>query len=292
MPKNLAQLKQFPNAQYQKENLAKFLQPKKKSRQEAKRRASKENATDQATVELNKEYFKSFLTDTGNILASPVRWDAKDWVTATFVVGVTGVVMIADETIRDKAQSSRSSFSDDLAQVGEALGNQGYASLSLGALYLAGHALKNDKAKRAALLSFESFIISGAFTQALKHMTSRERPTNKNESTNWEGPNSDGGVSFSSGHTATAFSIATVIANEYDNQPLVPPLAYSLAFLTGWSRINDNKHWASDVIFGAAIGYLTSKAILKYHKGSNPNRLAIMPMMGEDRNGVMVYHRF
>jgi len=265
---------------------------KKKAKQEAKRRTSKEKATDQATVELNKEYFKSFLTDTGNILASPVRWDAKDWVTATFVIGVTGGLMFADEDIRDKAQSSRSSFSDDLAEVGEALGNGGYASLSLGALYLAGHALKNDKAKRAALLSFESFIISGALTQALKHMTGRERPNNRNESTNWEGPNFDGGVSFSSGHTATAFSIATIIANEYDNQPLVPPLAYSLAFLAGWSRINDNKHWASDVIFGAAMGYFTSKAILKYHKGSSPNRLAIMPMMGEDRNGVMVYYRF
>ncbi len=106
------------------------------------------------------------------------------------------------------------------------------------------------------------------------------------------GPNFDGGVSFSSGHTATAFSIATIIANEYGNQPLVPPLSYSLAFLAGWSRMNDNKHWASDVIFGAAIGYFTAKAILKYHKGRNPNRLVIMPMMGKDRRGATAYYQF
>ena len=250
------------------------------------------NKEEPVKLELDGQYFKGFLSDAGSMLVSPGRWDAADWLTATFVLGATGGLMFADEDIRDKVQSSRSSFSDDLAQVGEALGNGAYAIPSLGALYLAGHVLKNDKAKRVALLSFESYVISGAFTLALKHMTGRERPNRNNDSDNWEGPNFDGGVSFSSGHTATAFSIATIIANEYGNQPLVPPLAYSLAFLAGWSRMNDNKHWASDVIFGAAIGYFTSKALLKYHKRRNANRLAILPMMGKDRRGVMAFYQF
>ena len=270
---------------------------KRKARQETREQKTKlrpqeSKYTDYEKVELNKAYFKSFLMDTGNILTSPIRWNLQDWLTASLVVGVTGGLMFVDEDIRDETQSSRSSFSDDLAKVGEAFGNGGYAIPSLGALYLAGHIMINDKAKLAALLSFESFVISGAFTLVLKHSAGRARPTNKNESDNWEGPNFDGGVSFSSGHTATAFSIATIIANEYDNHAIVPPLAYGLAFLTGWSRINDNKHWASDVFFGAAMGYFTSKALLKYHEGPGPSRLAIMPMIGKDVKGVTAYYQF
>lgn len=260
--------------------------------QKAKLRAHESENNNYEKVELNKAYFKSFLTDTGNILTSPIRWNIQDWLTASLVVGATGGLMFVDEDIRDKTQSSRSTFSDNLAKVGEAFGNGAYAVPSLGALYLAGHLMKNDKAKRAALLSFESFVISGAFTLVLKHSTGRARPTNRNESDNWEGPNFDGGVSFSSGHTATAFSIATIIANEYDNHAFVPPLAYGLAFLTGWSRINDNKHWASDVVFGAAMGYFTSKALLKYHEGPGPSRLAIIPMIGKDVKGVTAHYQF
>jgi membrane-associated phospholipid phosphatase len=262
------------------------------ARQKAKLASLKNKDTDYEKVELNKAYFKSFLTDSGNILTSPIRWNLQDWLTASLVVGVTGGLMFVDDDIRDNMQSSRSTFSDNLAKVGEALGNGGYAVPSLGALYLTGHLMKNEKAKRAALLSFESFVISGVFTLALKHTTGRARPTSKNSSDNWEGPNFDGGVSFSSGHTATAFSIATIIANEYDNHAIVPPLAYGLATLTAWSRINDNKHWASDVVFGAAMGYFTSKALLKYHKGPGAARLAIMPMIGSDVKGVTAHYQF
>ncbi|MGV7222143.1 MAG: phosphatase PAP2 family protein [Nitrospinales bacterium] len=263
-----------------------------KARKEAELASMNNDNTDYEKVELNKAYFKSFLTDSGNILTSPIRWNIQEWLTASLVVGITGGLMFVDEDIRDEIQENRSTFSDDLAKVGEAFGNGGYAVPSLGALYLAGHLMKNEKAKRAALLSFESFVISGAFTLVLKHSTGRARPTKRNESDNWEGPNFDGGVSFSSGHTATAFSIATIIANEYDNHAIVPPLAYGLATLTAWSRMNDNKHWASDVAFGAAMGYFTSKALLKYHEGPGPSRLAIMPMIGKDVKGVTAYYQF
>ncbi len=253
-----------------------------------------EPANSRAEVELNKEYFKSIFTDAGNILISPINWDAFDWATATFVAGATIGLTLADEDIRDEVQSSRGSFSNDLATIGEIFGNGGYAAVGLGAFYLTGHFLEDSKAKRAALLSFESFVITGAFTQALKYMTGRQRPTRTNDSDMWEGPQFDdsGAVSFSSGHTATAFSIATVIANEYEDHVLVPPIAYGLAFLAGWSRMNDNKHWASDVFFGAALGYFTSKAILKFHEGPGPPRFALMPMVGEDGGGLMAFYRF
>jgi len=39
-------------------------------------------------------------------------------------------------------------------------------------------------------------------------------------------------------------------------------LAYGIATLTALSRVNDNAHWASDIFFGAVIGYFTAKAII------------------------------
>lgn len=271
--------------------------PKKKAAEEYPSRLShlKEEAPDKPPdVDLNAEYFKNILKDTGQILVSPINWEAEDWFAATFVLGATAGLAIFDEDIRDEAQSSRGSFSNDLATAGEIIGNGGYAAASLGVFYLTGYLTENDRAKRTALLSLESFLISGALTQALKYMTGRHRPSSRSHSDVWEGPQFDdsGAVSFSSGHTATAFSIATVIANEYADQPLVPPLAYGLATLAGWSRINDNKHWASDVLFGAALGYFTSKAILKFHEGPDPPKLALMPMVGGGSAGVMATYRY
>lgn len=84
----------------------------------------------------------------------------------------------------------------------------------------------------------------------------------------WDGPGfSTSNLSFPSGHASSAFAIATVIALEYGDRAFVPPLAYGIATLAAFSRVNDNAHWASDVFFGAIVGYLTAKAIIALNNG-------------------------
>ncbi len=65
--------------------------------------------------------------------------------------------------------------------------------------------------------------------------------------------------SFPSGHTATAFMGATVIHKEYGltRSPWYSIGAYSMATATALSRQLNNKHWFSDVLFGAGIGILS-----------------------------------
>jgi undecaprenyl-diphosphatase len=65
---------------------------------------------------------------------------------------------------------------------------------------------------------------------------------------------------FPSGHAATAFAAATVIA--CDSRRLAIP-AYSLAALVAWSRVYVGVHWPLDVIGGAALGILVAIALLK-----------------------------
>ncbi|MEE0984608.1 MAG: phosphatase PAP2 family protein [Bacteroidaceae bacterium] len=72
-------------------------------------------------------------------------------------------------------------------------------------------------------------------------------------------PNGERG-SFPSGHTATAFMGATLLAHEYGHKSVWIPIAgYSVATATGVLRILNNKHYASDVLVGAAIGIVSAE---------------------------------
>ena len=73
---------------------------------------------------------------------------------------------------------------------------------------------------------------------------------------------------FPSGHTATAFFGATVLAHEYrDTHPELVIAGYTLATATGALRIANNKHWVTDVLMGSAIGIASAElAYILYPK--------------------------
>ena len=240
---------------------------------------------------LNKDYFTGILSDTKYILLSPLGWDTSDWIKTSLVVGATGAFFLLDDEIRDYVQDKRNGTTDDISEIFEPFGNGGYTFPGLVAFYVYGHFAKNERAKRAALLSVESFAVTGLFTFALKFSTGRSRPKSADDSGEWNGFNFDD-VSFPSGHTSSAFAIATVLASEYDDKPLVAPIVYSLAGLTALSRINDNKHWASDVFFGAALGYFISKTIIKLHSKKKGRHFTIYPRISKKETGAVLAYRF
>jgi membrane-associated phospholipid phosphatase len=60
---------------------------------------------------------------------------------------------------------------------------------------------------------------------------------------------------FPSGHTATAFFGAQLLAKEYgEDYPIIAIAGYTLAGSTAFLRMANNEHWATDVLMGAAIG--------------------------------------
>ena len=239
------------------------------------------------------EYLKGYFTDTGRILASPVNWDGSDWLKAGLVIGATSGLFFADADIRDFAQKNQSSTGGRGAAVGNALGNPLYTLPPLGLFYLYGHFNEDPKARRTSLLAVESLAVSGAFTWTLKVTAQRPRPFTGAGPGTWNGPGSKiGDYSFPSGHTTAAFSVATVIAEEYGSNPYVPPIAYGLATLTGLARIYDNKHWASDAFFGGAIGYFVGKTVVRYHSVQSDKALKILPAVSQQGFGLMAEYRF
>jgi membrane-associated phospholipid phosphatase len=227
------------------------------------------------------------------MLASPVQWDGCDWLKTGLVIGVTSGLIFADADIRDIAQRNQSSIGDKGATLGNALGNPLYTLPPLGLFYLYGQIYEDPKARRTSLLSVESLAISGAFTWTIKLTAQRPRPFTGETPDTWYGPSLKAGdYSFPSGHTTAAFSVASVVAEEYGNNPYVPPIAYGLATLTAFARIYDDKHWASDAFFGGAIGYFVGKAVVRYHAVQSKTPLKILPTVSQQGFGMIAEYRF
>lgn len=78
--------------------------------------------------------------------------------------------------------------------------------------------------------------------------------------TNVTRPDGTDNHSFPSGHTATAFMMATMLSKEYGYlSPWVSVGSYAVATTTGLMRIANNKHWLSDVMVGAGVGIIATE---------------------------------
>ncbi len=240
------------------------------------------------TNESNLPYWEWYPDDAVNLITSPSRWGALTWIRAAAMLGVGAGIYFHDTQIQSFFQRNRSGFTNDVASFATPFG-EGAALPVLGILYWA-H--PNPKLGKTALLSLESFVIADAFTMGIKLIAHRARPYTGLPYNTFEGPSlslNNDFLSFPSGHTTGAFAIASVIATEYRNVSYIPPLAYGMATLTGFARVNDNVHWASDVFVGGVIGYFTGKAITELHQNQDKNQsVLILPTAVQGSPGLLI----
>jgi membrane-associated phospholipid phosphatase len=240
------------------------------------------------SVELNRDYFIGYLTDTKNILTSPIRWNQTDWLEASLVTGFALGLYTQDDKIKAWVQENKNATTRHLAD--DATNIFALSVPALVGLGAYGYIYSDEKAKTTFLLSTESFVITGVFVQVLKHTTGRHRPYTGDSHDTWSGFTTKSSyLSFPSGDASSAFALATVVATEYDNK-YVPPLVYGAATLIALERVHNNAHWSSDVFVASAIGYYTGKAVVASH--TKQSRLSLSPMIdGKDR-GVLISYRF
>ena len=212
---------------------------------------------------IDKYYLGSYLKDYKSIAICPFKPTVKKYVAMVAISGATYLfINTYDEKIQSFSQEHRSSFTNKLSKdVFEPIGSGLYLFPAVALIYTHGLIFNNQKSKKVGMNCVKSFILASTFAQISKYSFQRQRPNvNPPDANNWFTGNRD--KSFFSGHTTTAFSIATVIAEEYRKTIWVPILCYTAASGVGLSRINDNKHWASDVFVGALTGYLVGRLVV------------------------------
>ncbi|MDP4265836.1 MAG: phosphatase PAP2 family protein [Bacteroidota bacterium] len=230
--------------------------------------------SDTSKYSFNGQFVKSCFTDLSNVVSSPVKWDGNQWISAGMIIAGTGLIYSQDQFFHDLTQRNQTKGLDNICKnFIEPWGSGVYSIPAMGALYCLGAFTSDQKEKKVALNAVKAFGIAGIVVLVPKYFIGRERPYEENgfaKPSSFKGPFMNYHASFPSGHTIGAFSLFTVIAESYKDKPIVVFTSYSLATLVGISRIYNNDHWASDVFFGAALGYGIGKLVVKnMNKPSN-----------------------
>lgn len=95
-------------------------------------------------------------------------------------------------------------------------------------------------------------------------------------------------MSFPSGHTSSIFALMTVLAKRTDFRQL-KILAYGFSGAVALQRMQDRKHWASDVIAGGVIGYMAACRVLRRSRRAESARMLISPYWQEKKIGVYLH---
>lgn len=212
-----------------------------------------------ATPTLEKQFFKNILHDQKAIWTSPFHLRSHDAVWLAPLAGGTAALIATDQSTGDEIAESHKQLNASriVSYAGSAYGAGGVALT----FYLFGRAKHNDRARETGLLGAEALIDSGIVVTALKEITQRSRPLSGTSRSDFF----DGGTSFPSGHSTAAWSLATVIANEYHDRPLVQITAYGIATAVSVARFTGQKHYLSDVLVGSAMGYGIGRYVYHAH---------------------------
>jgi membrane-associated phospholipid phosphatase len=152
-----------------------------------------------------------------------------------------------------------------------------------GSLYLGGRLFRVRRAAELGLHGTEAVVVGLGTAGVLKLILGRARPYVVADSLPgrfkiMRGLKSEDYKSFPSGHSTAAFSAAAAVTAEAadwwpQHRWLVATVMYGGATLVGISRMYDDKHWASDVLMGAAIGTFAGQKTVRFNHTHTGNRL-------------------
>jgi membrane-associated phospholipid phosphatase len=119
-------------------------------------------------------------------------------------------------------------------------------ALSIGT-WVIGRVLDKPKVSHLGMDLLRAQAVTELLVEPIKLVTHRERPDGSNHQ------------SFPSGHAAVTFAAATVIQRHLGWRRSI--IAYGIASYVAASRLHDNRHYLSDVVFGAAAGTIAGRTV-------------------------------
>ena len=163
------------------------------------------------------------------------------------ILALGGAAALSTHTVDDRV--NRSFSTRDMRGTFKAGATLGGAPLELGAAfttYAIGRAMKKPCAAALGADLVQAQLMAQMLTVGLKQAARRTRPTGS-------------GLSFPSGHTSMAFASATVLQRHFGWKAGIP--AYAVASYVAASRVQTQRHYLSDVAFGAALGIVAGRTI-------------------------------
>src|SRR5437016_12596204 len=206
-----------------------------------------------------KKVFVNLPGDQKAIWTSPfrLRWHDSAWLVP--LAGATGVLIGSDQHSMVRARSNTNAInrSSTLSDAG-AIGIAAVPAF----MYVWGSLQGASRARETGLLTGEALINSYGVNAAFKLIFQRERPT----VTDGQGRflQSFTNASFPSNHSMLSWTAASVIAHEYPGV-VSQLLAYGTASMVSITRVTARKHFPSDVVVGAAMGWLIGRQVYRAH---------------------------
>jgi len=164
--------------------------------------------------------------------------------------------------------------SDGFWKPGHIIGSTPVMLGSAAAAYVFGRTTGRSRLQHLGMDEIEATLLAEGITQGIKAAVRRDRP-----------PQTDGQqshtYSFPSGHATMTFAAATVLQQHLGYRAAIP--TYLVASYVAVSRLHDNRHYASDVVFGAAMGIMIGRSVT-FH-GRN---FYASPMFLRDGGGIQI----
>ena len=237
--------------------------------------------------------------DTAHAERRQTLFTFRDAILAGGFAGITVAMFPLDKNIarQIRQDSTFNGFTQKSAVGFETISSPG-AYVIGGSLYLIGRFAKKPDLQDFGWHGTEAVLVANAVTGLLKGTLGRARPFVSND-TNPRDFHFGGGFrtadrqSFPSGHTTTAFAAAAAVTSEIRRLhpkalPYVATVMYGGATLVGLSRMYHNKHWASDVALGAAIGTFSGLKVVRYshaHPDNKVDRVMLHAVIAPDGHG-------
>src|SRR5262245_26121901 len=196
-----------------------------------------------------------FVTDVGNdFLHLPSKNTA-----ITLVTGGSAALsaQFADEDVRE--YFARHEDINPIFKPGRITG-YGHVQLAIAAgTMLVGHFSQKPRVTHTGSDLLRGQIVTQAVTYGLKYASRRERPDGSDHH------------SFPSGHASVTFTTATVLQRHLGWRLGIP--TYAVAVYVASSRLHEDRHHLSDVLFGATVGVMSGLTVTRHgrsHWGLTP----------------------
>ena len=228
------------------------------------------------TIQPVNEGFLRYLSKTlpKNLLIGTVN-SVTGWNLAILGVGAGAAITLSQTEADNEVQESLDGSLGNFAEIGNIGGN----ALTIAGItvtsYIVAKRIKDEKFLQTSEALIESEIITAVMTEGLKVSVGRKRPN---------GDNNRFSSSFPSGHVSACFALATTFDSIYGYKVGIP--LYAFSSFVGLSRLSDNKHFLSDVLFGAALGTAVGRGVASIHKDGKKSRFSIIPYSDGNITGL------